>query len=66
VHGAGGGVGTATHLRHLPSGSWLSGGAHTQPTDNFPQPKEAQPLSQLDIRSIQHFDSSALWSGGAA
>jgi hypothetical protein len=25
---------------------------------------EAQPLSQLDIRSIQHFDSSALWSDG--
>ena len=33
-------------------------------TDNSPQPKEAQPLSQLDTRSIQHFDSSALWSDG--
>jgi hypothetical protein len=29
-------------------------------TDNCPQPKEAQPLSQLDIRLLQHFDSSAL------
>jgi hypothetical protein len=33
-------------------------------TDISPQPKEAQPLSQLDIRLIQHFDSSALWSDG--
>jgi hypothetical protein len=33
-------------------------------TDNCPQPKEAQPLSQLDIRSIYHLDSSALWSDG--
>ena len=29
------------------------------PTDNCPQPKDAQPLSQLDIRLILHFDSSA-------
>jgi hypothetical protein len=53
---------------HIPSGTWLSGGAHRQlespPTDNCPQPKEAQALSQLDIRSIQDFDSSALWSDG--
>jgi hypothetical protein len=34
-------------------------------TDNCPQPKEAQPLSHaLNIRSIEHFDSSALWSDG--
>jgi hypothetical protein len=38
--------------------------ATSPPTDNSPQPKEAQPLSQLDIRSIQHLDSSALWSDG--
>jgi hypothetical protein len=38
--------------------------ATSPPTDNCPQPKEAQPLSQLDIRLIQHFDSSALWSDG--
>jgi hypothetical protein len=37
---------------------------------NFPthgqlsQPKEAQPLSQLDIRLMEHFDLSALWSDG--
>jgi hypothetical protein len=34
------------------------------PTDNCPQPKEAQPLSQLDIQFISHFDSSALWFEG--
>jgi hypothetical protein len=28
--------------------------------DNCPQPNEAQPLSQLEIRIIRHFDSSAL------
>jgi hypothetical protein len=38
--------------------------ATSPPTDNCPQPKEAQPLSQLDIRLIQHLDSSALWSDG--
>jgi hypothetical protein len=38
--------------------------ATSPPTDNCPQPKEAQPLSQLDIRLIQHFDSSALWFDG--
>jgi hypothetical protein len=32
------------------------------PPPPLPQPKEARPLSQLDIRSIQH--SSALWSDG--
>jgi hypothetical protein len=35
------------------------------PTDNCPQPKEAQPLSQLDIRIIRHLDTSALWFDGA-
>jgi hypothetical protein len=38
--------------------------ATSPPTDNCPQPKEAQPLSPLDIRLIQHFDSSALWFDG--
>jgi hypothetical protein len=38
--------------------------AASPPTDNCPQPKEAQPLSQLDIRLIQHFHSSALWFDG--
>jgi hypothetical protein len=42
---------------HIPQGPRLSGDAHPQlgaspPTDNCPQPKEAQPLSQLDIRLI--------------
>jgi hypothetical protein len=57
MHGAGGRVGVPTRIRHLHQGWWLSGVAH-------PQPKEAQPLSQLDIRLIQHFDSSAPWSDG--
>jgi hypothetical protein len=38
--------------------------ATSPPTDNCPQLKEAQPLSQLDTRSISHFDSSALWFDG--
>jgi hypothetical protein len=43
--------------------------AASLPTDNSPQPKEAQPLSHAldNIRLIQHFDSSAqVWSGGGA
>jgi hypothetical protein len=32
---------------------------HLSPVTLCPQPKEAQPLSQLDTRSIQHFDSTA-------
>jgi hypothetical protein len=46
-----------------PAGSLppLPPGASTSPpTDNCPQPKEALPLSQLEIRKIKHFDSSAL------
>ena len=46
MHGAGDRVGTPTHIRHLPSG------CTPPPTDNCPQPKEAQPLSQLGIRLI--------------
>ena len=38
--------------------------ATSPPTDNYPQPKEAQPLSQLEIRLIQYLDSSALWFDG--
>jgi hypothetical protein len=70
VHETGDSVGTPTHIRYLPSGSSLSG-VHTiparttsTPTDNCPQPKEAQPLSQpavgLTERSILLFPQAFL------
>jgi hypothetical protein len=48
---------------HTPSSN-VTRFAASPPTDNCPQPKEAQPPSQLDTRSKQHLDSSALWSDG--
>jgi hypothetical protein len=72
-------VGAAlSHDKHI-KGLWFTGSAATgrriaaAAAPNMvrlnvrapsPSPKEAQPLSQLDIQPIQHFDPSALWSDG--